>query len=343
MTQRQANQLFEGPKVDMAALYSRTGMLYFLVCFYTPLVPVIPMIALVGILVQYWVEKYLLLRRHRVPETMGSAMAKFYAGTIPVGMILYAIGNYYFVFELSDEENDHGQWALWAMLAYYILPIGFILDVITVKVKRDETLKYDEAKFSFIQDYDRDNPMTENTAKAAYLRELQERIKDDGDEEKKKEVQKQLEEAEKADQFSCLDKYGKSKKGLETTKFDADYKKVKKERERNKEKKVKKRKTVNRYLQKLNKKFHHKDPENDGLYVDLPTNYVVTKNAGKKVLPLSNAGADVVHEHNDSDIPLRRDAEEAKKPIDDINQSLEDADKQIDEVTKPMKNVKKRF
>jgi len=31
MTQRQANQLFEGPKLDMARLYSRTGMLFLMV------------------------------------------------------------------------------------------------------------------------------------------------------------------------------------------------------------------------------------------------------------------------------------------------------------------------
>jgi hypothetical protein len=175
MTQRQANELFEGPVLDMASLYSRTGMLYLLVCFYTPMIPLIPFIAAVGIAVQYWIEKYLLLRRHKVPETQGSAMAKFYASICTIGMLLYAIGNYVFCYRLSEGDNTHGQWALWFMIAYYVFPIGFLLNSVSVKVKRDNKLTYNEVRYGFVQDYDRTNPMTERAAKVEYFREIKEK------------------------------------------------------------------------------------------------------------------------------------------------------------------------
>lgn len=195
MTQRQANELFEGPKLDMAALYSRTGMLFLLVCFYTPLVPIIPIIAACGVFVQYWVEKYLLLRRHKVPVALGSSMATFYTSMVPLGMLLYGIGNYVFLDKVSDKKNTHGQWSMWFMVAYYVLPVGILIDAISMKVKRDASLKYSEAKFTFVQDYDRENPMTENQAKAEYLKELRKKAKNEND---AAEIDKQLAKAENA-------------------------------------------------------------------------------------------------------------------------------------------------
>ena len=82
LTQKQANDLFQGPNMDMAYKYANTGLLFLIVSFYTPMCPILPMIALTGIFWQYWVEKYLLLRRCWIPETMGSDMALFYGGLV---------------------------------------------------------------------------------------------------------------------------------------------------------------------------------------------------------------------------------------------------------------------
>ena len=166
LTQRQANELFEGPSLDMATTYSKTGLLFLLVSFYTPILPILPMIALFGVFIQYWVEKFLLLRRYSVPEAMGSQMAKFYSSLIPYGMLLYAISNYIFLNELSDGENDHGQWSLWFVIGYIILPVRLLLNLFTDSIDRDDSYKYSQEWVRFIQDYDRSNPMTSNKAKA---------------------------------------------------------------------------------------------------------------------------------------------------------------------------------
>jgi hypothetical protein len=166
LTQREANELFEGPKLDMATTYSKTGLLFLLVCLYTPILPILPLLALVGVFIQYWVEKYLLLRRYSVPEAMGSEMAKFYSSLIPYGMLLYAISNFIFLNELSDGKNDHGQWSLWFMIGYLILPVRIILNMFTDSIERDDSFKYSQEWLKFIHDYDRNNPMTSVKAKA---------------------------------------------------------------------------------------------------------------------------------------------------------------------------------
>jgi hypothetical protein len=309
LTQRQANELFEGPKVDMAMLYSRTGMLYLLICFYTPMIPGIAMIGVLGIFLQYWVEKYLLLRRHKVPEAMGSAMAKFYSSLIPMGMVLYAIGNYVFVLKLSDDKNGDGQWALWFMIAYYVLPIGFILNIFTVRAKRDKSLKYENAMFTFVQDYDRENP---NQAKSDYLKAMKERQCTD---QEKADIDKELHKSEKGNLFKSLNNYGKNKKGLETDKFDTKYKDDNKKGKKGKKGNKKRSNVPNKYLAKLHKKF---DKGNDKKPSKNVFGMVSASIGGKKqlatkgqILPFSN-GVETVHEHNDSDTPLNRGTEEAK-------------------------------
>ena len=88
LTQRQANDLFMGPNVDMAQRYANTALLLFLTVFYCFPLPIMPALAFFGTVFQYWLEKYLLLRRHRFPEQMGSVMAKTLSNSIPY-VLLY--------------------------------------------------------------------------------------------------------------------------------------------------------------------------------------------------------------------------------------------------------------
>jgi len=127
--------------------------------------PILPLIATVGIFVQYWVEKYLLLRRYSIPEAAGSEMANFYANIIPYGALLYGIGNFVFLNSLSNGGNKHGQWSLWFMIAYIILPVRMILNLFTDNIEKDDDPEYSKVCINFINDYDRSNPMTSNEAR----------------------------------------------------------------------------------------------------------------------------------------------------------------------------------
>ena len=83
MTQRQANTLYEGPALDMAQRYSNTMLLLCMGVFYVFPLPIISVICLFGGIFQYWIEKWLLLRRHKIPEQIGPTMAKVFSNMIP--------------------------------------------------------------------------------------------------------------------------------------------------------------------------------------------------------------------------------------------------------------------
>ncbi|CAI2381736.1 unnamed protein product [Moneuplotes crassus] len=225
LTQRQANQLFLGPNMDIASAYSNTCLLFLVVSFYTPIMPILPMVAGAGVLLQYWVEKYLLLRRYSIPEAAGSAMANFYANVLPFGMFLYALSNYLFLNELSDHENQHGQWALWFMIAYIVLPVRLLLNLFTDSIEKDGEMTYESRMTTFINDYDRSNPMTSNEARREFLLALKTRNnaenKEQNDEDDK-EIDDELQKLEGKNKLQAILMYGKAFKSLEhkQSKFD---------------------------------------------------------------------------------------------------------------------------
>lgn len=53
LTQKELNRLYEGPMLDMAQRYSNLMLLFMLTMFYTPLIPVTPLITGLGALLQY--------------------------------------------------------------------------------------------------------------------------------------------------------------------------------------------------------------------------------------------------------------------------------------------------
>ena len=68
MTQKEANTLCEGPECDVPDNISNF-MNFLMTCiFYCPLIPIAIPCALVGIFLNYWVSKYMLFRKHKVPD-----------------------------------------------------------------------------------------------------------------------------------------------------------------------------------------------------------------------------------------------------------------------------------
>jgi hypothetical protein len=59
--------------------------------FYAPLIPLALPIALVGLCLSYWVDKFNLLRIYRVPEVMNGELAKFISNLIPYFTILWSL------------------------------------------------------------------------------------------------------------------------------------------------------------------------------------------------------------------------------------------------------------
>ncbi len=65
---------------------------------------------MIGTFYAYWVEKYVLLRRNKIPEVVGSAIAKFYSNMLPFAMIIYSLAIFGMTFEVTTgwktEDKD---------------------------------------------------------------------------------------------------------------------------------------------------------------------------------------------------------------------------------------------
>lgn len=75
----------------MANRFANTGNLFLTAVFFHPLLPISIPIAGCGLFFSYWVDKYLLLRRHRTPEQMSGMMAHFFADFIPAWAFLWSL------------------------------------------------------------------------------------------------------------------------------------------------------------------------------------------------------------------------------------------------------------
>lgn len=128
MTQRQANTLFEGPALDMAQRYANTMLLFLMTVFYTYPLPIMPLLTFAGAGFQYWVEKYVLLRRHKTPEQMGSYIAEVFSDMIPFFCFVYGTSILIFSDILSEGNTILvGLIAFLFTLGYYFLPIRYLI------------------------------------------------------------------------------------------------------------------------------------------------------------------------------------------------------------------------
>lgn len=81
----------EGNKLDMANRMANTANAFLVCIFYTPILPWAPVAATLGMFLSYWIEKYLLVRRHTRPEEMSGTMIHFFANLIPYMVLLWGI------------------------------------------------------------------------------------------------------------------------------------------------------------------------------------------------------------------------------------------------------------
>ena len=83
MTQQEANQLCEGPTIDVANNLSQYFSMIATCIFFAPIIPLSIPIALVGSVFFYAVQKYELLRVHKQPEQLNRQLGMFFANMMP--------------------------------------------------------------------------------------------------------------------------------------------------------------------------------------------------------------------------------------------------------------------
>ena len=214
MTQRQANELFEGPPLDMAKRYANTMVFFMMIMFYSYLSPLLLLLGVFGVLYQFWIEKWVLLRRHKVPDVVGPTIAKFFANMIAVALLIYTLGVLGMAMELSDVKQVP-LIPLIIVVIWLLIPIRQIIRCCNKSVARSSEEKdlYETQRFNFFSDYDRQNPITSKEAISSFLKEKAERT--DLEEGEAQEIQEQLNQIKQTTQFQGIANYGHGQIGLQ--------------------------------------------------------------------------------------------------------------------------------
>jgi hypothetical protein len=197
LSQRQANLLFEGVEFMISERYAKTMLLFLLVCLFAYPIPLIPFVAFGGSIFQYMVDKYLLLRRYKLPEQMGPSTAQTFTTLLPFGCVIYSTSLLYFS-HLNLENKDHrilGIILLVLSTLYFFVPLTPVIKYFRKKTEEkrnaEEAPTYADSCLLFATDYNRANPVTEREAKLKHLRKLLSagRISSNQYEEQKEEIE----------------------------------------------------------------------------------------------------------------------------------------------------------
>lgn len=170
VSQTEAQKLFEPPELDMPQRYATLMKTYLVTVVYAPMMPFSFLFGILAMFIQYWVDKYMLLRVHSRPVRLSHNLDEVMIQVIPIGAILYACANWIFFADLDDSYYVPGIVGVLTTTACYLIPVKKIRKIFSLKkstkvIASVNTLsesekRYEDAAVDFVDDYDRLNPLT---------------------------------------------------------------------------------------------------------------------------------------------------------------------------------------
>ena len=203
-TQKELNDLYELPPMNIAIKYSYIAKTLLMSFLYIPIFPLGLIISFVGLLLGYWLEKFNFANMYKKPEMLNRQLAEFYVSYFIVVFFAYGVGDYIFLKDVYDSKI----WSLINIIAFGILIIIpyhrlLIIEYFDVEESEMNNKKYNDAYLSFRIDYERANPMTKKEGTINYLNRLRNENRID-----EKTYRKQLEDINNA---NLMDLYYKQR------------------------------------------------------------------------------------------------------------------------------------
>jgi hypothetical protein len=177
----------------MSLKYSFVLKATFLSAFYANVIPVGMLFSCGGLIAIYWVDKYLLVRRHCRPRELSKELPEAMADLLEYFLVVFAGGNLIFDRILFGKLMPLNIVAACVAGIYLLLPTRPIVKCISPAETEERLSNYAENEFKFATDYDRENPVTREEAIYNYMEKLMGRM----DNEEGKAEMKQYVEAAK--------------------------------------------------------------------------------------------------------------------------------------------------
>ncbi|EAS04279.2 kinase domain protein (macronuclear) [Tetrahymena thermophila SB210] len=164
LTQREANELMELPSYSIGWRYADTTKTMWLTFFFSPLVPICTFISLLGMIFYYLLDKYNLIYRRTVKESIGYDLSFEMLELIEFNVFLHCMGNFIFRWILGQYIDYFSLGLFCISIIFIILPLQLINEWIFEIVSIQEVKPYKQVKDQFDTDYERENPITKNKA-----------------------------------------------------------------------------------------------------------------------------------------------------------------------------------
>jgi hypothetical protein len=173
MTQKDLNELYEYPDMNLAYKLSYLVKTLSMCFFYYPIFPMGIIIAFIGFIFAYWVEKYVFTHQCKRPDMLDEIIEKYYANYFIVVLFIGGIGDYIFLHNAFETNS----WTLINIIVFGILIIvpytKFInCNYVDVEGYAARQRSLSEVYFTFYNDYQRQNPLTKKLGLETYLKEL---------------------------------------------------------------------------------------------------------------------------------------------------------------------------
>ena len=175
LTQKELNDLYELPSMEISIKYSYIAKTLLMAFLYIPIFPLGVIISFFGFCLAYLLEKLNFCKLYKKPEMIGAKMCKFYINYFVIVLFIYALGDYLF---LSDVYNTQ----LWSFIN--LITFGGLIFIPYIKILSRDYInisKYELYKkeykdcLEFTQDYERTNPISKKEGKINYLKKIKEK------------------------------------------------------------------------------------------------------------------------------------------------------------------------
>jgi len=179
-TQRELNELYELPSMNIYAKYSYIFKTLLISNFYIPIFPFGTLFSFVGFLFGYFLEKYNFCYRYKRPEMLNDEICKLYLNYFITVLFVNGLGDY--IFKLDIYKTN-----VWGMINIIVFGLLIFIpyhdyvtyDFLKLKESKIHSSKFDDVSLSFFTDYERANPMTKKEGIESYLKALKDKGKID--------------------------------------------------------------------------------------------------------------------------------------------------------------------
>lgn len=149
ITQEHANEIMQYPEYNIGKRYAEVMKTMWFTIFYAYLIPVASLISLAGIILYYFVDKYNLLRKCSLKQTMSSTISNRMMKLLDFTLLFLIVGDILFDLQIRNYVSLSSIIMFVVALIYLVLPLDTILDYVLEEKFHLDRLSYDEAKVDF--------------------------------------------------------------------------------------------------------------------------------------------------------------------------------------------------